>query len=147
MILREIVERFEKKAPVCVIVRAAMENVLSAERLDALFEEAADRQENKRLMFSTVADIMGLVACKIQPSVHAAYQARKEDVGVTAKALYDKLQRMEGNISRQLVRGTAIRMGEIIRKTGGALPEMAPVSCKGSRWKPFSSHTASDQRT
>jgi hypothetical protein len=124
MILREVIERFEKKAPVCVMVRAAMENVLSGERLDALFEKAACRQENKRLMFSTVADIMGLVACKIHPSVHATYQAKKEEVGVTAKALYDKLQRMEGNVSRQLVRETASRMAEIIRKTGGVLPEL-----------------------
>jgi hypothetical protein len=126
MILREVVERFEKKAPVCVMVRAAMENVLSAERLDALFDRAARRQENKKLMFSTVMDIMGLVACKIHPSPHAAYQAKQEEAAVTAKALYDKLQRMETNISRQLVRETACRMGEIIEKTGGAGPELVP---------------------
>ena len=126
MILREVIERFESKAPVCVMVRATMENVLSAERLDALFEKAADRQENKHLMFSTVADIMGLVACKIHPSVHAAYQAKKAEVAVTAKALYDKLQRMEPNIARQLVRETAERMGEVIRKSGGMLPELVP---------------------
>lgn len=126
MILREIIERFERKAPVCVMVRATIENVLSAERLDALFEKAADRQENKRLMFSTVADIMGLVACKIHPSVHAAYQAKKAEVTVTAKALYDKLQRTETKVSRQVVRETGARMGEIIRKSGGALPELVP---------------------
>jgi hypothetical protein len=126
MILREVIERFENKAPVCVMVRATMENVLSAERLNALFDRAADQQENKRLMFSTVADLMGLVACKIYPSPHAAYQAKKEEVAVTAKALYDKLQRMETKISRQLVRETALRMGEIIQKTGGPLPELAP---------------------
>jgi hypothetical protein len=77
-------------------------------------------------MFSTVADIMGLVACKIHPSVHAAYQAKKEEVAVTAKALYDKLQRMETNISRQLVRETAERMEEIIRKMKGVLPALVP---------------------
>jgi hypothetical protein len=126
MILRELIERFEKKAPVCVMMRATMENVLSAERLDALFVRTAEQQENKCLMFSTVADIMGLVACKIHPSVHAAYQAKKEEVAVTAKALYDKLQRMETNISRQVVRETAGPMEEIIRKTGGCLPELVP---------------------
>jgi hypothetical protein len=126
MILREMIERFEKKAPVSVMVRATMENVLSAERLDAMFEEAADQQENKRLLFSTVADIMGLVACKIHPSVHAAFQAKKEEVAVTAKALYDKLQRMETNISRRLVQDTASRMGEIIGRTGGVLPALLP---------------------
>lgn len=126
MIFREVIDRFEKKAPVCVMVRAAMENVLSAERLDALFEKTAERQENKKLLFSTVVDIMGLVACKIHPSPHAAYQAKKEEAAVTAKALYDKLQRMETNISRQLVRETARRMGEVIQKTGGAVAELAP---------------------
>jgi hypothetical protein len=126
MILGELVERFEKKSPVCVMVRATMENVLSAERLDTLFENAAVLQENKRLMFSTVADIMGLVACKIHPSVHAAFQAKKEEAAVTAKSLYDKLQRMETNVSRRLVRETAARMGEIIRRSGGVLPELLP---------------------
>jgi hypothetical protein len=126
MILREVIERFEKKAPVCVMVRATMENVLSAERLDALFERTADRQENKCLMFSTVADIMGLVACKIHPSVHAAYQAKKEEAAVTAKALYDKLQGTETNVSRQVVRETGGRMAEIIRKSGGFLPALVP---------------------
>jgi hypothetical protein len=126
MILRELIERFEKKAPVCVMVRATMENVLSAERLDALFENAAQRQENKRLMFSSVADIMGLVACRIHPAVHAAYQAKKERIGVTAKALYDKLQHMETNVSRRLVQDTASRMAEIIRRAGGVLPELTP---------------------
>ena len=46
MILRELIERFEKKAPVCVMMRATMENVLSAERLDALFVRTAEQQEN-----------------------------------------------------------------------------------------------------
>jgi hypothetical protein len=126
MILREVVERFEKKAPVCVMVRAAMENILSPERLDAFFEKTAEQQSNKKLMFSTVVEIMGLVACKIHPSPHAAYKAKQEEAAVTAKALYDKLQRMETNISRQLVRETALRMGEVIRKTGGAVAELAP---------------------
>ena len=126
MILRQVVERFEQEAPICVMARAAIENVLSADRLNGLFEDAAVLQENKTLMFSTVADIMGLVACKIHPSVHAAYQAKKEEVGVTAKALYDKLQRMEGNVSRRLVKDTASRMGEIIRKTKGTATELMP---------------------
>jgi len=119
MILREMLERFEKQAPICTMIRAAMENVLAAGRLDALFEDAAQRQENKTLLFSTVADLMGLVACKIHPTVHAAYQAKQEQVGVTAKALYTKLQRMEPNVSRAVVKETAGRMGEIIGKMEG----------------------------
>jgi len=125
MAFRKVIDRFESKSPICVMAKVAMENVLSAERLDSIFENAADRQQNKRLMFSSVVDIMGLVACKIQPSVHAAYLEHQQELGVTVKALYDKLQRMEGNVSRQLVRETASQMAEIIEKTKGTLPEWA----------------------
>jgi hypothetical protein len=126
MILHELVARFEKQSPACVMLRATLENVFAAERLDALFESTAERQENKNLMFSTVADIMGLVAAKVHPSVHAAYQAKKAEVAVTAKALYDKLQRMEANVSREVVRETATRMVEIVRRMKGELPELLP---------------------
>lgn len=120
MILRDMVERFEQQAPICVMIRAALENVLEADRLDAIFEKTAVRQQNKTLLFSTVADLMGLVACKIHPTVHAAYQAKQKQVGVTAKALYDKLQRIEPNVSRAVVRETAARMGQIIAKMPGS---------------------------
>jgi len=143
MILHELIERFERKAPVCVMMRATMENVLSAERLDSLFERTAAQQENKCLMFSTVADIMGLVACKIHPSVHAAYQAKKEEVAVTAKALYDKLQRMESNVSRQVVRQTAGPMEEIDPKDRGLVAGTgAWLPCQGPGWQPFASHAS-----
>ncbi|MCH8839138.1 MAG: hypothetical protein IH831_00380 [Planctomycetes bacterium] len=33
MILRDVVDRLESKSPICVMAKAAMENVLSAERL------------------------------------------------------------------------------------------------------------------
>jgi IS4 transposase len=126
MILREMVERFAKQAPICTMIRAAMENVLAEERLNGLFEQTAERQENKELMFSTVAELMGLVACKIHPSLHAAYQAKQEQVGVTAKALYDKLQRMETGVSRAVVKDTAGRMAQIIGKMRGG-PCASPV--------------------
>jgi IS4 transposase len=124
MILGSLIERFEKQAPITVMIRAALENALSAERLDALFQKHAQRQTNRELLFSTVADIMGLVACRIHPSPHAAFQDRSEEITVTVKALYDKLQRMEPNVSRHLVRDTAERMSQIVRKTRGTLPKL-----------------------
>ena len=59
MILRDVVDRFESKSPICVMAKAAMENVLSAERLDLMFENTAEQQANKQLMFSAVVDSMG----------------------------------------------------------------------------------------
>jgi IS4 transposase len=119
MIMQELVARFEKQAPIDVMLRATLENVFAEDRLNALFEDAAQLQSNKTLMFSAVADVMGLVALRIHPSVHAAYQAKKKELLVTAKALYDKLQRMESGVSRKIVVETAAHTEQIIDKTGG----------------------------
>ena len=119
MILEYAFERFAKKTPVSVMVRATIENVLSPERLNTIFEENAKQQYAGDLMFSTVADIMGLVVCQIHPSVNAAYLDRKEEIGVTVKALYDKLKGLETPVSRTVVGTTASRMRAIIEQTGG----------------------------
>ena len=126
MILADVFQQFVKESPVCVMVRATLENALSQERVDELFARTAVRQRESELLFSTVADLMGLVVCRIRPSVHAAYQARAESFRVSLAALYDKLRRIEPNVSRTLVRETAERMGAIVRQTGGAMPELLP---------------------
>jgi IS4 transposase len=126
MILRDVVERFEKKTAFAVMVRATLANILAAERMDAIFEAHARRQRNDELLFSSVADIMGAVACRIHPSVHAAYQDRIDELSVTAKAIYDKLQGVEPQVSRAVVRETASQMGAIIGKTKATLPDLLP---------------------
>jgi len=70
--------------------------------------------------------LMGSVVCRVRPSVHAAFQSRAEPLGVSLRALYDKLQGIETDVSRALVCETAQRMGTIIRHLGGALPELLP---------------------
>lgn len=124
MILGEVYERFVKKTPVSVMVRATIENVLTPERLDTLFEDNAQQQYSGDLMFSTVAGIMGLVVAQIHPSVNAAYIDKKEEIGVTIKSVYDKLKGIEPTVSRSLVRDTAARMQAIIKQLGG-LPDPA----------------------
>jgi len=131
MILKDIYERFAKKAPVSVMVRATLENVLAADRLDAIFENNAQDQYCGELLFSTVADIMGLVVCQIHPSVNAAYVDRKEEIGVTVKSIYDKLKGIEPVVSRAFVHDTAARMQAIIKYTGGmAKPPLAGYRTK-----------------
>jgi hypothetical protein len=124
MVLSEVFDCFAEQSPVCVMARAAMENVLSPERLNALFARSAVRQRPSELLFSTVADLMGLVVCRVRPSMHAAFQSR--DLGVTIKALYDKVKRIEPAVSQALVRETAERMAKIVGHMGGQLPELLP---------------------
>ena len=72
MILAGVLEQFVTESPVSGMVRATLENVLSAERVDNLFARTAVRQRPSELLFSSIADLMGLVVCRIRPSVHAA---------------------------------------------------------------------------
>ena len=116
--LRDVYERFAEKAPVSVMVRATIENVLADDRLDSIFEENAQQQYPGDLLFSTVADIMSLVVCQIHPSVNAAYVDRKDQIGVSVKSVYDKLKGIEPVVSRALVRDTAARMQAIINQAG-----------------------------
>jgi hypothetical protein len=119
MILREVYEQFAKKKPVSVMVRATIENVLAEERVNAIFEQNAEQQVVGELMFSTVAEILGLVVCQTYPAVNAVYKDRKEEIGVTIKSVYDKLKGIEPVVSRALVRETAMRMQAIIKQVGG----------------------------
>jgi hypothetical protein len=119
MILEEIYERFAEDKPVSVMVRATIENVLAADRLDAIFEQNAQQQVIGELMFSSVADILGLVVCQTYPTVNAVYKERKEQIGVTIKSVYDKLKGIEPVVSRAVVRDTAVRMQAIIKRVGG----------------------------
>jgi IS4 transposase len=121
-----ILERVEQRAPVCVMLRALLENAFAPERLDRMFQRTAKRQDNKTLLFSTVADLMGLVAMKVHPSVHAAYQARRQEIGVTVKALYDKLQRTEPSVSQMMVRDSGARLQDILGKLKASGRELLP---------------------
>jgi Transposase DDE domain len=126
MIMQDLVDKFERKAPVCVMVRALLENVLSPERLDAIYDQHDHQQPEGVLLFSTLVEIMGLVATRIHSSVHAAYQAKLADIAVTAKAVYDKLQRIKTDVSQALVRQTAARMKRIVEATGRPPAEPLP---------------------
>jgi hypothetical protein len=121
-----IFERFLKKSPVSVMVRATLENVFSPERLDELFAQNAKKQRPGQLLFSTVVDSMSLVVCKIRPSLHAVYQARKKKFGVSVKSLYNKINGVEPAVSEALVRQTAADLREIVQACGAVRRPVLP---------------------
>ncbi len=123
MVLGGIFERFAEQSPVTVMARAALEHALSPRAIDALFEEVAERQYTRKLLFSTVVDLMGTVVCSIRPALHAAFQADAESIGVSLRAVYDKVDRTEPGLSAALVRHTARTLGPVITAMGG---ERAP---------------------
>lgn len=126
MIYQEAFDLFAKESPVTIMLRGMMENVFSAERLDELFRENALRQHEDHLLFSAVADLMGLVVARVRPTVHAAYQKRKEHVSVTIKAVYDKLNGIETQVCRALVAQTADHLRKLLVAMKAPLPDLLP---------------------
>ena len=104
MLLNLILERFAKRAPMSVMVRAALEYALAPEALDALFRDTAELQHEKTLLFSSVVDLMGLVVARVQPSLNAAYQAVQSSDLDGAKA-----RRAAGMLRRTTARTSACR--------------------------------------
>ena len=119
--LSPIFKNFVKESPISVMARGMMERVLNPSQLDQWFNTTAKQQYTKDLMFSTVFDIMSKVVCGSHSSVHAAYQASKEDICVSITSLYNKLNGIETNISAELVRYAAKQVEPIIKKLGGTV--------------------------
>jgi hypothetical protein len=61
LMLGQAFERFVEKSPISVMVRAALERVLSADRLDLWYKRTAQKQYTRALLFSTVYDLMSQV--------------------------------------------------------------------------------------
>ena len=117
--LSPIFKKFVEKSPISVMARGMLERVLNPSQLDQWFTETTEQQYTKDLLFSTVFDIMSQVVCGSRNSVHAAYQASTEDIGVSITSVYNKLNGIETNTSAELVRYAAKQVEPIIRKLGG----------------------------
>jgi IS4 transposase len=126
MYLEAVFERFAQKSPVTVMTRALMENALAPAALDGIFAEHAEQQYKRELLFSSVVDLMGLVVCKVQPAVSAAYRAVRDTLPVSLTALYDKLNGIEGKVTAALVRHTGERLSAVVEAMGAHPPALLP---------------------
>jgi hypothetical protein len=119
MIHSDVFERFVEDAPVCVMVQTLMENALSPTTVDTLFERHAELQYTRDLLFSDVVHLMSLVVCGIRPSINSAFKKLAPVLGVTRKAVYDKIDRVETTTSAALVGHSGSALGAIIDEVGG----------------------------
>jgi hypothetical protein len=115
MMLDAIFERFVAGAPTTVMAQLGFERILDPSWLDELFEEYRGRQYERELLFSTMVDIVALVALGLQPSVHAAARSR-ESLRVSLSALYDKLNHTEPALGRALVKQSAQRLAPVVEQ-------------------------------
>ena len=126
MVLGRIFERFVAESSISVMTRGVMENALAASEIDAVFEEASERQYTRELLFSTLVDLVSVVVCDSRPSVNAAYQAAADRIPVSLTSVYNTLDGVEPGVSTALVRHTALRLTPVIEAMGGQLPALLP---------------------
>jgi hypothetical protein len=126
MSMEQIFAQFSQGSPLPVMARIALEHAASEDVLDQLFVRHAKRQVSGELLFSSVVKLMTLVACRIRPSVNAAYGTHRQEVGVSLQALYDKLRGIEPQVSRALVRETAARLSAVAEGLNANLPAPFP---------------------
>ena len=98
------------------MARALLEASISPKWVEEAFETHRGRQYPKQLMFSTVLSLMAMVTMGLRGSVHAA--AKQARLGVSARALYDKIKRTEPALVRALVQDSAQRLGPVVLATG-----------------------------
>ncbi len=119
MLLQKLVEPYLEQRPYCVLVRAALQRMLSRERLDQLFQDQSVRQYERTLLFSTLIELMSLVVTRVEPSVLAAYRGMREALGVSDEAVYQKLRKVELPTSEAMVRDSFTQASGVLRQLRG----------------------------
>jgi IS4 transposase len=112
MVMDAVVERFAEHSPVTLMAEIALQKALEAEWIDTLFEFNHHRQYRGELLFSTVVDLMSVVAMGLRPSLHAAAKS-SPSLTVSVQALYEKVRHTEPELVRALVQGSAQHLARV----------------------------------
>ena len=124
--LSPLLERYSERLPLPVMARALLERHFDGPALDGWFDEVADQQYTRELLFSTVFQLMSEVVFRQQPSVRAAYQRAVEPVEVSLAAVYDKLKGIEPTTIAALVSHSAVQSRELIKALDGERSAILP---------------------
>ena len=121
-----LLDRFARKNPLAASLRLVLEQLFAAEEIDAIFEAERDQTYTRRIMFSTVVEVMAAVVTGSATSVHAALQKRGETIGASFTAFYNKLNTTEPKVSAALARNVAKKARVLLEEMGGMRPAPLP---------------------
>lgn len=125
MELSPVLKRFVEKARLPVMMRAVLQRELEAVELDRWFETVAQAQYTRRLLFSSLFELMTAVVLRQSGSIRAAWLEAEGAVGVSLASVYNKLNALEPGTSAALVSYAAGRASEVIEALpGGAKREV-----------------------
>ena len=91
--LSEMFKNLRAMVAMPLMAKLVMNWALPPEMVDTWFEKSRDRQYKRDLLFSSVFELMNLVAVKVFTTTHAAYEAEKVAIAVSVTSLYPSLKR------------------------------------------------------
>lgn len=114
-----IFRAFAAERPFATMTQMVLRRVLDPHDIDQLFEQHAEEQYHRSLLFSALTRLVSGVVLGKHASMNAGYKKMKEQLGVSITAVYEKLQRVESPVLQQLVRQSYQRTIEICKEIGG----------------------------
>jgi IS4 transposase len=104
MLVKEIVNRFKEKRPVALMARMALARLLAPQAIDQVFHDHAQEQYQRKIPFSALTELMADVTLCLSPSVNAGYQKLRENLVAARSSVFNKLERVEPQVTQALVR-------------------------------------------
>ena len=114
-----IYRRFALQRPIAVNAQLVLQRLLDPRVLDDLFHRHAQAQTERILLFSTLTHLMASVVLGKAASVNAAFEKMRDQLLVSKTAVYEKLQRVEPQTVRELVRHSYRQVVELWHECGG----------------------------
>lgn len=103
MSMDALFQRLIRLRPLAVLTRVVMQAVWN-EELDEVFEEQRSRQYSREILFSQLARTIAEVVLGFAKSPYQAYQKHRAELQVSSTAFYEKLKRVEPQVSEAIVR-------------------------------------------
>lgn len=124
--LGTLIQKFADKSPIAVTCRAVLQRDMDPTRMDELFNNTAEKQYEGTLLFSTCMNLMIEVTLKNSPSLRQSMLAHMDDIPVSFKAVYDKINGLEIGICRELIRDSWTNLSPLVDILGQNLPPLLP---------------------
>ena len=113
-----IFQSFASERPFATMTQMVLRRMLDPSDIDQLFDEHAEQQYHRSLLFSALTRLVSGVVLGKHASMNAGYKKMKQQLGVSITAVYEKLQRVELPIVQQLVRLSYRQSVKICKEVG-----------------------------
>jgi hypothetical protein len=141
---------FATARPIATVTQMVLRRMLDPRDVDRLFDEHAQEQYHRSLLFSSLAQLVSAVVLGKHASMNAGYKKMQAQLGVSLTSVYEKLQRVELPVVQQLVRHSYQQAVAICREVGCvAHRDLAGYSTRilDGNWLSASEHRLKETRT